>query len=68
MPETAVRYLIKEGFSRENSLSDSDKYGAICLTSDIFNVSKQAAYYRLCDLGYIRQPLSEFEYQQLSLF
>ena len=59
MPESAVRTLI----SNPDCMSENRN---ISLVSETFNVSEQAAYLRLCDLGYIRQPQDESTYKQLS--
>lgn len=61
MPETAVRRIV-----RQTNSETIDEYKNILLISDIFNVSEQAAYLRLCDLGYIQQLKDESEYKQLS--
>ena len=63
----------KEVYIREERLLiDKDAhynsvYRIISLVSETFNVSEQAAYLRLCDLGYIRPPQDDSAYRQLSL-
>lgn len=61
MPETAVRRIVKQTAGKL-----LDEYKTILLISDIFNVSEQAAYLRMCDLGYIQQSNDESGYKQLS--
>lgn len=62
MPETAVRLLLATATNY-----DMNGYGSISLVSDTFNVSTQAAYLRLRDLGYIQQSQNEYTYKQLSI-
>lgn len=61
MPETAVHRLLKH-----NDGKDKSEYRNITLVSETFNVSEQAAYLRLCDLGYIKLLKEESDYNQLS--
>lgn len=61
MPEKAVRLLLDKDAHYNNV------YRIISLVSETFNVSEQAAYLRLCDLGYIRPPQDDSAYRQLSL-
>lgn len=61
MPETAVRRLIELNDEKEKS-----EYKKVTLVSKTFNVSEQAAYLRLCDLGYIEKYKEESAYKQLS--
>ena len=64
MPETSVHRLIQGLSGSKRGLFD--EYYATCQVSETFNVSEQAAYLRLCDLGYILQPKNESDYKQLS--
>lgn len=61
MPETAVCRLIDNDSAHYNN-----EYEKISIVSQTFNVSEQAAYLRLCDLGYIRRFRNESIYKQLS--
>lgn len=61
MPESAVRLLMT------NTYTDFiNENGVIALVSETFNVSEQAAYLRLCDLGYIQHSKDETAFKQLS--
>ncbi len=66
MPITSVQVLLDQ--AKIDFLHNSfSEFRAIRLLSNTFNVSEQAAYLRLCDLGYIQRTRSEEEYQQLSI-
>ncbi len=60
MPKTSVQLLI------DKTNAHCDEIRKISLISDVFNVSEQAAYLRLCELGYIKQLNDDSIYEQLS--
>lgn len=61
MPEKAVRLLL------DKDAHYNYEYRIVSLVSETFNVSEQAAYLRLCDLGYISPSQDDSAYRQLSL-
>lgn len=61
MPKSAVRLLVAN-----NDTNSTNENRNISLVSEAFNVSEQAAYLRLCDLGYIQHQRDESAYKQLS--
>lgn len=65
MPETSVRKLLTDLHMVEDiSIWD----GMINIIAEVFNVSRQAAFYRLCDLKYIPTNDKQQINYQLSLF
>lgn len=65
MPMTSVQNLLK--LNEHNVVYPTDEDYAVRLLSEVFNVSKQASYFRLCDLGYIQPAQDVFGYRQLNL-
>ena len=63
MPETSVNHLLGQS---KPLFSPSDVYRAVKEITQVFNVSEQAAYLRLCDLQIIARPVTDDEYRQLS--
>lgn len=63
MPEASVKHLLGQS---KICYSRSDAYQIIKMTTQVFNVSEQAACIRLNDLKIIGQPITEEEYRQLS--
>ena len=62
MPSSSVHCLLQNG-DKTHLL---DENSMIKLVSDVFNVSEQAAYLRLVNLGFIQVRRNEAEYKQLS--
>lgn len=62
MSRTAVKNLLGNSVFT----SSIDAFPAIRMVGQTFNVSEQAAYFRLCDLQIITKPASDAEYKQLS--
>lgn len=60
MPATSVRQLYKS-----TSIYYINEYEMSLYVATTFNVSKQAAYLRLCDLGYIKSIPNDSIYEQL---
>jgi Zn-dependent peptidase ImmA (M78 family) len=60
MPKTSICNLLKNS-------SEMGLYDKVTLLSEVFNVSQEAAYYRLCALKYVNYSVESSEYQQLTL-
>lgn len=65
MPRTCIKTIFNS-FPFPFSSASADAYRAVENVSATYNVSKQAAYLRLCDLEIIRKPDSALQYRQLS--
>ncbi len=63
MPESSVKYLLGQN---KAFYSPSDVYSVVKEIAQVFNVSEQAAYLRLCDLQIITRSVTDDEYKQLS--
>lgn len=63
MPATSVRTIFRESI---HGTSHLEIYHAARTLSNIYNVSEQAAYLRLCHLGIIDEPDTDEPFQQLS--
>lgn len=65
MPRTSVQNLFKQ--DEQNIIYPVGNDYRVQLLSEVYNVSKQAAYFRLCDLGYIQPMQDGFGVRQLNL-
>jgi len=65
MPETSIRKLLID-FNMVEDMNIMD--GMVNRIAEVFNVSKQAAFYRLCDLGFIPTNDKKQINYQLSFF
>lgn len=63
MPVTSVKNMFA---ASQFPFSSADAYSAIREVSAVYNVSEQAAYLRLCDLGIVCKPDTNLQYHQLS--
>ena len=66
MPESLMKNIMSD--YQNISRDDQKIVDAVERVSDVFEVSKQASYYRLCDLGYISTRNKSDVSRQLSLF